>query len=208
MLSFLLAVHFLLAILIIGLVLLQKHEADGVLGTGGSGGAGKMFSVRGQANLLTRSTAVLMTLFFINCLIMAKMVKHTPHKESIIDRVAKESVPVSTNQTNTSNNINNSTSNSSSSNNNVDNGSSSNVDNSNASGNANDINSNAAADNSMKSPITPAKSSDTAANNTNSTTEKTSMPKSANGAEKQPLSTPQPQKPSKTPLKGKSSKGK
>ena len=58
----------------------------------------------------------------------------------------------------------------------------------------------------MKSPIAPAKSSDTAANNTNSTTEKTSMPKSGNGAEKQPLSTPQ--KPSKTPLKGKSSKGK
>lgn len=98
MLSFLLAVHFLLAILIIGLVLLQKHDADGVLGTGGSGGTGKMFSVRGQANLLTRSTAVLMTFFFINCLVMAKMVKHTPHKESIIDRVAKESAPASTNR--------------------------------------------------------------------------------------------------------------
>ena len=65
MLSFLLAIHFLLAILIIGLVLIQKHESDGILGTGG-GGAGKIFSVRGQANLLTRSTAALMTLFFIN----------------------------------------------------------------------------------------------------------------------------------------------
>lgn len=93
MLSFLLAIHFLLAILIIGLVLIQKHESDGILGTGG-GGAGKVFSVRGQANLLTRSTAVLMTLFFINCLVMAKMVKHTPQQGSLIDKVAKESVPV------------------------------------------------------------------------------------------------------------------
>ena len=93
MLSFLLAIHFLLAVLIIGLVLIQKHESDGILGTGG-GGAGKVFSVRGQANLLTRSTAVLMTLFFINCLVMAKMVKHTPQQGSLIDKVAKESVPV------------------------------------------------------------------------------------------------------------------
>ena len=93
MLSFLLAIHFLLAVLIIGLVLIQKHESDGILGTGG-GGAGKIFSVRGQANLLTRSTAVLMTLFFINCLVMAKMVKHAPQQGSLIDKDAKESVPV------------------------------------------------------------------------------------------------------------------
>lgn len=93
MLSFLLAIHFVLALLIIVLVLLQKHEADGVLGTG-SGGANKVFSIRGQANILTRSTAVLMTIFFINCLIMAKMVKHTPSRVSIIDKVASESVPL------------------------------------------------------------------------------------------------------------------
>lgn len=93
MLSFLLAIHFLLAILIIGLVLIQKHESDGILGTGG-GGAGKIFSVRGQANLLTRSTAILMTIFFVNCLVMAKMVKHTPQQGSLIDKVANESTPV------------------------------------------------------------------------------------------------------------------
>ncbi|MBR1735185.1 MAG: preprotein translocase subunit SecG [Alphaproteobacteria bacterium] len=93
MLSFLLAFHFLIAILIIGLVFIQKHEADGVLGTGGSG-AGKMFSARGEANILTRATAILMTLFFINCLIMAKIVKHTPRKESLLDVVAKETAKV------------------------------------------------------------------------------------------------------------------
>lgn len=83
MLTFLLCLHFLLAVLIIGLVLVQKHESDGVLGTGGS--AGKVFSVRGQANLLSRSTAVLMTFFFLNCLVMAKMVKNSPREKSLID---------------------------------------------------------------------------------------------------------------------------
>lgn len=84
MLTFLLSVHFLLAVLIIILVMIQKHESDGVLGSGG-GSAGKMFSVRGQANFLTRATAVLMTLFLLNCIFMAKLVKGTPRSKSLID---------------------------------------------------------------------------------------------------------------------------
>jgi preprotein translocase subunit SecG len=94
MLSFLLAVHFVLAIAIIGLILLQNLDSDGALGAGGGGAAGGLFSVRGQANILTRSTAVLMGIFILNCLVMAKIAKKAPHKESVIDRVAKESVPV------------------------------------------------------------------------------------------------------------------
>ena len=92
MLSWLLAVHFALALAIIGLVLLQKHDSDGALGSSGGGAASGMFSVRGQANLLTRATGILMAIFVINCLIMAKITKNTPSKESVIDRVARESV--------------------------------------------------------------------------------------------------------------------
>ncbi len=91
MLSFLLAIHFVLTLSIIGLILLQKHDSDGALGSSGGGAASGMFSVRGQANILTRATAVLMTIFIINCLVMAKMVKHTPAQGSIIDKVASES---------------------------------------------------------------------------------------------------------------------
>lgn len=87
MLHFLLAVHFVLAVLIILLIILQKHDSDGALGAGGGGAASGMFSVRGQANLLTRSTAVLMTFFILNCLALAKMVKTMPSKTSVIDRV-------------------------------------------------------------------------------------------------------------------------
>ncbi|MDR1551171.1 MAG: preprotein translocase subunit SecG [Holosporaceae bacterium] len=91
MLSFLLAIHFVLTLAIIGLVLLQKHDSDGALGSSGGGTASGMFSVRGQANLLTRSTAVLMAIFVLNCLVMAKIVKKMPAKESVIDSVARES---------------------------------------------------------------------------------------------------------------------
>ena len=93
---FLLAVHFLLALSIIGLILLQKHDSDGALGSSGGGAAGGMFSVRGQANILTKSTAVLMTIFALNCLVLAKMVKSAPAKGSVIDRVAEEQLPGTT----------------------------------------------------------------------------------------------------------------
>ncbi len=92
MLSVLLGVHFVLALAIIGLILLQKHDSDGALGSSGGGAASGMFSVRGQANLLTKSTAWLMTFFMINCLVMAKIIRNKPASKSIIERVAEESV--------------------------------------------------------------------------------------------------------------------
>lgn len=95
MLSFLLAVHFVLTVAIIGLILLQKHDSDGALGSSGGGAASGMFSVRGQANLLTRSTAVLMGIFVLNCLLMAKLAKHMPVQGSVIDRAAEHQDPVS-----------------------------------------------------------------------------------------------------------------
>ena len=92
MLSVLLGLHFALTLAIIGLVLLQKHDSDGALGSSGGGAASGMFSVRGQANILTKSTAILMTIFMVNCLVMAKITKNKPAKVSVIDRVANESI--------------------------------------------------------------------------------------------------------------------
>jgi preprotein translocase subunit SecG len=92
MLSILLGLHFALTLAIIGLILLQKHDSDGALGSSGGGAASGMFSVRGQANILTKSTAVLMTVFMVNCLVMAKITKNKPTKTSVIDRVAEGSV--------------------------------------------------------------------------------------------------------------------
>ncbi len=92
MLSVLLGLHFALTLAIIGLILLQKHDSDGALGSSGGGAASGMFSVRGQANILTKSTAILMAVFMVNCLVMAKITKNKPVKRSVIDRVAEGSV--------------------------------------------------------------------------------------------------------------------
>jgi len=92
MLSVLLGLHFALTLAIIGLILLQKHDSDGALGSSGGGAASGMFSVRGQANILTKSTAILMAIFMVNCLVMAKITKNKPTNKSVIDRVAEGSV--------------------------------------------------------------------------------------------------------------------
>jgi preprotein translocase subunit SecG len=92
--SVLLAVHFILTISIIGLIMLQKHDSDGALGSSGGGAGSGMFSVRGQANLLTRATAILMTIFILNCLVLAKMFKNQQSPGSLIDRVASETEAV------------------------------------------------------------------------------------------------------------------
>lgn len=89
MLSVLLAVHFLVTILMIGLILIQKHEGGG-LASGLSSSMSGLVSSRGQANILTKATAILMTIFVANCLIMAKMVKGSPTQQSFIDATANE----------------------------------------------------------------------------------------------------------------------
>lgn len=63
----LLVVHLIVAIVLIGVILLQKSEG-GALGIGGGGGGGNLFSARGVGNALTRTTAILALAFFITSL--------------------------------------------------------------------------------------------------------------------------------------------
>jgi len=64
-----LTIHLILALLLIGVVLLQRSEGGGLgIGGGGGGGSGGFFSARGSANVLTRTTAILALLFFITSL--------------------------------------------------------------------------------------------------------------------------------------------
>lgn len=63
-LSVLLVIHLIVALILIGLILLQRSEG-GALGIGGSGaGGGNIFSARGVGNGLTRGTAILAVFFF------------------------------------------------------------------------------------------------------------------------------------------------
>jgi preprotein translocase subunit SecG len=62
----LLAAEVLVAVALIIIVLLQKSEGGG-LGMGGGSGGG-LFSARGAADALTRTTAILAFLFIVICL--------------------------------------------------------------------------------------------------------------------------------------------
>jgi preprotein translocase subunit SecG len=70
MIAVLLAIHVIIALMLIGFVLMQRSEG-GALGIGGGGGGGGMsgfMTARGSANLLTRVTAILGALFMATSL--------------------------------------------------------------------------------------------------------------------------------------------
>jgi preprotein translocase subunit SecG len=83
MMTFLLVVHILLALALIGVILVQRSEG-GALGMGGGGGGGFM-TARGSANLLTRTTAILATLFIISSIVLAILAGGHSRPASILD---------------------------------------------------------------------------------------------------------------------------
>jgi preprotein translocase subunit SecG len=70
-LKILLAVQMLSALGMIGLVLVQHGKGADMGAAFGSGGSGSLFGASGSANFLSRSTAVLATVFFVCTLALA-----------------------------------------------------------------------------------------------------------------------------------------
>ncbi|MEO8144902.1 MAG: preprotein translocase subunit SecG [Betaproteobacteria bacterium] len=71
--------HVLIALVIIGLVLLQ-HGKGADMGSGfGGGSSGSLFGATGSANFLSRATAVLATVFFLTSLGLAYLATNKPH---------------------------------------------------------------------------------------------------------------------------------
>lgn len=65
----LLVAEVIVAVVLIVLVLLQRSEGGALgIGGGGGGGMGNLFSPRGAADALTRSTAITAFLFFVICI--------------------------------------------------------------------------------------------------------------------------------------------
>jgi preprotein translocase subunit SecG len=84
MATVLLIIHLFVTLALIAVVLLQRSEGGG-LGIGSSQGMGSFMSGRGTANLLTRATAVLGTLFFVLSLSLALLGRGTSQPRSILD---------------------------------------------------------------------------------------------------------------------------
>jgi len=77
-LNILIVVHVVVALAIIGLVLLQ-HGKGADMGSGFGGGAsGSLFGATGSANFLSRTTAVLATIFFVLSLALAYVATKKP----------------------------------------------------------------------------------------------------------------------------------
>ena len=87
--------HLMVVIALVGAVLLQRSEG-GALGVGGGGG---FMTGRGQANALTRATAILAALFFVTSLSLTLLANFNRAPKSIIDNAqapAAAHAPVTT----------------------------------------------------------------------------------------------------------------
>ena len=82
-----LIVHILLAIALIVLALLQHGKGADAGAAFGSGASNTMFGARGSANFLSRSTAVVATLFFVTSLTLGYFFARPEKPQSVMDRV-------------------------------------------------------------------------------------------------------------------------
>ncbi|MFK7816081.1 MAG: preprotein translocase subunit SecG [Gammaproteobacteria bacterium] len=94
--SVLVAIDVLLAIGIIGLILIQHGKGADVGAAFGSGASGTVFGSKGSASFLTRLTAILATLFFLNSLTLAYLASNRPTAESVIDNIEPTEMSIST----------------------------------------------------------------------------------------------------------------
>ena len=93
MVTALLIVHLIVTLALIGVVLIQRSEGGG-LGIGSSQGMGGFMSGRGTANLLTRTTAILGTIFFVLSLSLALLTRGTTGVgRSLLDNPPPASAP-------------------------------------------------------------------------------------------------------------------
>ena len=74
-------------------VLLQRSEG-GALGMGGGGGMGGLFSPRGAADTLTRTTSILAGLFFLVCMALNIVALHGRNEKSILDAPITTGAPL------------------------------------------------------------------------------------------------------------------
>jgi preprotein translocase subunit SecG len=80
-------IHLMVVVALVAVVLLQRSEG-GALGIGGGGG---FMSARGQANVLTRATAILAAAFFITSIGLTLLTRFGDRPASILDRIQSQS---------------------------------------------------------------------------------------------------------------------
>ena len=91
----LIVIHLLIVVALVAVILLQRSEQGALsgLGGGGGGGLGGLMTGRGQANLLTRTTAILAAAFFATSLLLAIISGNASAPKSVIDQAVPVAVP-------------------------------------------------------------------------------------------------------------------
>jgi preprotein translocase subunit SecG len=85
--AFILGFHVLLALMIIGLVLLQRGKGAEAGAGFGSGASGTVFGARGTSTLFSKLTAVFAALFFVTSLSLAYLGTRSPSEPtSVLER--------------------------------------------------------------------------------------------------------------------------
>ena len=93
--SVVLVVHILAALGVIGLVLVQHGKGADMGAAFGSGASGSLFGATGSANFLSRTTAVLVTVFFVTSLLLAYVASSAPKTTGSVMQDTVESTPAS-----------------------------------------------------------------------------------------------------------------
>ena len=91
--NLILTVQLLTALGMIGLILVQHGKGADMGAAFGSGGSGSLFGASGSANFLSRTTAVLATVFFVCTLALAYLGTHGPADSGSVLERAGSSAP-------------------------------------------------------------------------------------------------------------------
>jgi len=83
LLNLLLVIEVIVALFLVVVVLLQRSEGGGLV----SGGTGSLMSVRGAGDLLTRTTWILGTAFFVLALLLTIVAGRERGAASVVDRL-------------------------------------------------------------------------------------------------------------------------
>ena len=94
--SVLLTIHILVALVIIGLVLMQHGKGADMGAAFGSGASGSLFGATGSANFMSRTTGILAAVFFVTSLSLAYVASSKPKTTGSVMQETVQSQPVST----------------------------------------------------------------------------------------------------------------
>jgi preprotein translocase subunit SecG len=81
----LIVIHLIVVIGLVGVILLQRSEGGALGGLSGGGGVSGFLTGRGQANALTRATAILGAIFFVTSLTLGIIGSLNRAPKSILD---------------------------------------------------------------------------------------------------------------------------